>query len=86
MTQVFQEDGEVERVTVLEAVPSRYRDPQRGARRVQRRAARLWPGQGEASLQARARPPEEGWYLRHKHLVEFRNEGAELQMGDTVTV
>ena len=61
MTQVFQEDGRVERVTVVEAGPvSRDRHPHVRPRRLRGRAARVRRDQGEAPHQGRARPPQEG--------------------------
>ena len=88
MTQVFQEDGRVERVTVLEAGPCpvtaiRTHDVD-GYEAVQ---LAFGATQREAPLQARARPPQEGRRARPcKHVVEFRDEAGELHVGDTVTV
>ncbi len=87
MTQVFQEDGKVERVTVLEAGPC----PVTAIRNEERdgySAVQLAFGQAKEKHLSK---PELGHLKKagtsaHKHLVEFRNEGAELQMGDTVTV
>jgi large subunit ribosomal protein L3 len=87
MTQVFQEDGKVERVTVLEAGPcpvTAIRDQERDGYS----AVQLAFG---ATKEKHLSKPELGHLKKagtsaHKHLVEFRNEGAELQMGDTVTV
>ena len=61
MTQRFLEDGKVERVTVLEAGPC----PVTAIRNEERdgyTAVQLAFGadQGEAAVQARARPPQEG--------------------------
>ena len=61
MTQVFQEDGSVARVTVLEAGPC----PVTAIRTAERdgyEAVQLAFGadQGEAPHQSRARPPQEG--------------------------
>jgi large subunit ribosomal protein L3 len=87
MTQVFQEDGKVERVTVLEAGPcpvTAIRDQERDGYS----AVQLAFG---ATKEKHLSKPELGHLKKagtsaHKHLVEFRNEGTELQMGDTVTV
>ena len=66
---------------------SRHRDPHPRARRLRGRAARLRRDEGEAPQQARARPPAQGRRRRRsKHLVEFRDEAGELQVGETVTV
>jgi large subunit ribosomal protein L3 len=87
MTQVFGDDGRVERVTVLEAGPcpvtairSRDRDGYE--------AVQLAFG---ATREKHLTKPELG-HLRkadagpHKHLVEFRDEAGELTVGETVTV
>lgn len=87
MTQRFLEDGRVEHVTVLEAGPCPVtavrRPEQDGYSAVQLAFAR--------TKEKHISKPELGHLKKagvgaHKHLVEFRNEGAELQMGDTVTV
>src|SRR3712207_4182949 len=87
MTQLFQEDGKVERVTVLEAGPcpvtairSRDRDGYE--------AVQLAFG---ATREKQLSKPELGHLKKAgaspmKHLVEFRDEAGELQVGDTVTV
>jgi large subunit ribosomal protein L3 len=87
MTQVFQEDGKVERVTVLEAGPcpvTAIRDQERHGYV----AVQLAFGQTKEKHLSK---PELGHLKKagasaHKHLVEFRDEGEGLQMGDTVTV
>ena len=87
MTQRFLDDGKVERVTVLEAGPC----PVTAIRNEERdgyRAVQLAFGQTKEKHLSR---PELGHLKKagvsaHRHLVEFRNEGADLQMGDTVTV
>jgi large subunit ribosomal protein L3 len=87
MTQRFLEDGKVERVTVLEAGPcpvTAIRDQERDGYV----AVQLAFGQTKEKHLSK---PELGHLKKagasaHKHLVEFRNEGTELQMGDTVTV
>jgi large subunit ribosomal protein L3 len=87
MTQRFLDDGKVERVTVLEAGPC----PVTAIRNEERdgySAVQLAFGQTKEKHLSK---PELGHLKKagvsaHRHLVEFRNEGAELQMGDTVTV
>jgi large subunit ribosomal protein L3 len=87
MTQVFQEDGTVARVTVLEAGPCpvtaiRTRD------RDGYEAVQLAFGQTKEKQLTRA----ELGHLKKadappmRHLVEFRDEAGELQVGETVTV
>ncbi|MEA2309173.1 MAG: large subunit ribosomal protein [Thermoleophilaceae bacterium] len=87
MTQVFDEDGRVERVTVVEAGPchvTAIRTPERdGYEAVQLGFAevkekRLTKAQ-RGHLKKADAPP-----LRR--LAEFRNEAGELQVGETVTV
>jgi len=86
MTQLFLEDGRVERVTVLEAGPC----PVTAVRTADRdgyTAVQLAFG---ATKEKHLSKPELG-HLRkadagaHRHLVEFRDE-AGVNMGDTVTV
>jgi large subunit ribosomal protein L3 len=87
MTQVFQEDGKVERVTVLEAGPCPVT-----AIRTQDRdgyvAVQL--GFGRVAEKKLTRP--ERGHLKKvdappvRHLVEFRDEAGELTVGETVTV
>jgi large subunit ribosomal protein L3 len=87
MTQVFQEDGKVERVTVLEAGPcpvTAIRDQERHGYV----AVQLAFGHTKEKHLSK---PELGHLKKagasaYKHLVEFRDEGEGLQMGDTVTV
>jgi large subunit ribosomal protein L3 len=87
MTQRFMEDGKVERVTVLEAGPCpvtavRMNDVD-GYEAVQlafgatKEKALSKPELGH--LRKASAPPM-------KHLVEFRDEAGELQVGDSVTV
>ncbi len=86
MTQVFQEDGKVERVTVLEAGPC----PVTGIRTFDRdgyEAVQLAFG---ATREKQLSKPELGHLKKAgappmKHLVEFRDETQELQVGDVVT-
>jgi large subunit ribosomal protein L3 len=86
MTQLFMDDGHVERVTVLEAGPC----PVTGIRTVERdgyEAVQLAFG---ATKEKALNKPLLG-HLRKadapplRHLAEFRNEAAELQVGETVT-
>jgi large subunit ribosomal protein L3 len=87
MTQVFGEDGRVERVTVVEAGPC----PVVGIRTPDRdgyEAVQLGFG---AVKEKRLTKAELGHLKKAdapavRHLVEFRNEAGELQVGDTVTV
>ncbi len=87
MTQLFMEDGKVERVTVLEAGPC----PVTGIRTFDRdgyEAVQLAFG---ATKEKHLSKPELGHLKKadtgpHKHLVEFRDEAGELQVGETVTV
>jgi large subunit ribosomal protein L3 len=86
MTQLFMDDGHVERVTVLEAGPC----PVTGVRTPDRdgyEAVQLAFG---AAREKALTKPELG-HLRKadappmRHLAEFRDEAGELQIGDTVT-
>jgi large subunit ribosomal protein L3 len=87
MTQRFLEDGKVERVTVLEAGPC----PVTALRNDERdgySAVQLAFG---ASKEKHLSKPELGHLKKAgapalRHLVEFRNEGTDLNVGDTVTV
>jgi large subunit ribosomal protein L3 len=87
MTQRFQEDGRVERVTVLEAGPcpvtavrtsevDGYDAVQLGFGSVREKALSK-PELGH--LKKASAPPV-------RHLVEFRDEAGEVTIGDTVTV
>jgi large subunit ribosomal protein L3 len=87
MTQVFQEDGRVSRVTVLEAGPC----PVTAIRTMERdgyEAVQLAFGLSKEKHLTKA----EIGHLKKadappmRHLVEFRDEAAELQLGETVTV
>jgi large subunit ribosomal protein L3 len=87
MTQRFLDDGRVERVTVLEAGPC----PVTGIRTHERdgyEAVQLAFG---ATREKRLTKAELGHLKKagasaHRHLVEFRDEAGELQVGETVTV
>jgi large subunit ribosomal protein L3 len=87
MTQVFQEDGRLERVTVVEAGPC----PVIAIRTFDRdgyEAVQL--GYGEIK-EKRITKAERGHLAKAdapplRHLCEFRDEAGELQVGDTVTV
>jgi large subunit ribosomal protein L3 len=87
MTQVFQDDGSVARVTVLQAGPcpvTAIRTPERDGYE----AVQLAYGQTKEKHISKA----ELGHLKKvdapplKHLVEFRGEAGELVLGDTVTV
>ena len=86
MTQVFQEDGRVERVTVLEAGPC----PVTAIRTFDvdgYEAVQLAFG---ATREKHLSKPELGHLKKAgaspmKHVVEFRDEAGELQVGDIVT-
>ena len=86
MTQVFQSDGSLARVTVLEAGPC----PVTAVRRKDRDgydAVQLAFGACKEKVLSKA---ELGHLKKadasaHRHLVEFRDEGAELVLGATVT-
>jgi large subunit ribosomal protein L3 len=87
MTQVFQEDGRVERVTVVEAGPC----PVLGVRTVDRdgyEAVQLGFG---AVSEKRLTKAELGHLKKAdapalRHVREFRDEAGELTVGETVTV
>src|ERR1700727_2092901 len=87
MTQIFQDDGHVERVTVLQGGPC----PVTAVRTLERdgyEAVQLAFGQTREKQLTKA----ELGHLKKadapplRHLVEFRDEAAELQLGETVTV
>ena len=87
MTQVFQEDGRVERVSVVEAGPCHVT----GIRTFDRdgyEAVQLAFGAARAKRMTKA----ELGHLKKadapplRHLVEFRDEAGELQIGEQVTV
>jgi len=87
MTQLFQEDGSVARVTVLEAGPC----PVTAVRTEERdgyEAVQLAFGQAKEKHLTKA----ELGHLKKadapplRHVVEFRGEAGELQLGESVTV
>jgi large subunit ribosomal protein L3 len=87
MTQVFADDGKVERVTVLEAGPC----PVTGIRTLERdgyEAVQLAFGEVREKRITKA---ERGHLAKAgapplRHLAEFREEAGELQVGEQVTV
>jgi large subunit ribosomal protein L3 len=87
MTQVFADDGKVERVTVLEAGPC----PVTGIRTLERdgyEAVQLAFGEVREKRITKA---ERGHLAKAgapplRHLAEFRDEAGELQVGEQVTV
>ncbi|WP_028721532.1 50S ribosomal protein L3 [Patulibacter americanus] len=87
MTQLFLEDGTVERVTVLEAGPC----PVTGRRTAERDgydAVQLAFG---ATKEKHVTKPELGHLKKagvgpHRHLVEFRDVDLDVEVGQTVTV
>jgi large subunit ribosomal protein L3 len=87
MTQLFREDGRVERVSVVEAGPCRV-TAIRTFDRDGYEAVQLAFGETSQKRLTRA----ELGHLRKadapplKHLAEFRDEAGELQVGETVTV
>ncbi len=87
MTQVFQEDGSVARVTVLEAGPCPV-TAVRSAERDGYDAVQLAFGKAKEKHISK---PELGHLKKAdappmRHIVEFRGEAAELQLGESVTV
>jgi large subunit ribosomal protein L3 len=87
MTQLFLEDGRVERVTVLEAGPC----PVTAKRTVERdgyNAVQLAYG---ATKEKHLSKPELGHLKKagvgpHRHLVEFRDTDLDIEVGQSVTV
>jgi large subunit ribosomal protein L3 len=87
MTQLFADDGRVERVTVVEAGPcpvTAVRTPERDGYEAVQLAF------GEVS-EKRLTKAERGHLAKAgapamRHLVEFRDEAGELQVGEQVTV
>lgn len=87
MTQRFLEDGKVERVTVLEAGPC----PVTAIRNEERDGYTAVQLAFDATKEKHLSKPELGHLKKasaapYKTLVEFRNEGDGLTLGDTVTV
>src|SRR5438552_15490536 len=87
MTQLFQEDGKVERVTVLEAGPC----PVTGIRTFERDGYEALQLAFGATKEKHLSKPELGHLKKAgappmKHLVEFRDHAGEWLVGDTVTV
>ena len=87
MTQVFQEDGRVERVTVLEAGPC----PVTGIRTHERDGYEAVQLAFDPVPEKRLNKPQRGHLKKAdappmRTLAEFRNEAGELTVGDTVTV
>jgi len=87
MTQLFLEDGRVERVTVLEAGPcpvtairAKHTD---GYNAVQ---LAFGPGKEKHLTKAQLGHLRKADAGPHRHLKEFRDEAGELQVGETVTV
>jgi large subunit ribosomal protein L3 len=87
MTQVFQEDGRVARVTVLQAGPcpvtairSEERDGYEAVQLAFGPAREKHLSKAELGHLKKADAPP------MRHLVEFRDEAGELQVGETVTV
>jgi large subunit ribosomal protein L3 len=87
MTQLFLEDGRVERVTVLEAGPcpvtairTHERDGYEAVQLAFGATREKHLSKGELGHLRKADAPP------MKHLVEFRDEAGELTVGDTVTV
>jgi large subunit ribosomal protein L3 len=87
MTQLFQEDGAVARVTVLEAGPcpvtairSSERDGYEAVQLAFGAAREKHLSKAELGHLKKADAPP------MRHLVEFRDEAGELQVGETVTV
>jgi large subunit ribosomal protein L3 len=87
MTQLFREDGRVERVTVLEAGPC----PVTGIRTHERDGYEALQLAFGATKEKHLSKPELGHLKKAgaapmKHLVEFRDHAGEWLVGDTVTV
>ena len=87
MTQIFLEDGRVERVTVLEAGPC----PVTGIRTHERDGYEAVQLAFNAGKEKHITKAELGHLKKAdaapmRHLAEFRDEAGELQVGDTVTV
>jgi large subunit ribosomal protein L3 len=86
MTQLFLEDGKVERVTVLEAGPC----PVTAVKTFDKDGYEAVQLAFDAVKEKALTKPELGHLKKadagpHRHLKEFRNEAAELLVGETVT-
>jgi len=87
MTQVFLEDGTVERVTVLEAGPC----PVTGIRTIDRDGYEAVQLAFDAAKEKHLTKAELGHLKKadagpHRRVKEFRDEAGELTVGETVTV
>jgi large subunit ribosomal protein L3 len=87
MTQVFNDDGRVERVTVIEAGPC----PVTGIRTVERDGYEAVQLAYREVSEKRITKAERGHLAKAdappmRHLAEFRDEAGELAVGETVTV
>ncbi len=87
MTQLFGQDGKVDRVTVIEAGPCHVT-----AIRTEERDGYAAVQLGFAEVKEKALTKGELGHLKKadapplRHLAEFRGEAGELKVGDTVTV
>src|SRR4051812_16042968 len=87
MTQRFTDEGRVERVTVLEAGPGPGTTiPTPEADGSEAVPPRLGTVPEKALSRAEPGPLKKAGAPPLRHLVEFRDEAGELQIGDTVTV
>jgi len=87
MTQVFQDDGSVARVTVLEAGPcpvTAIRSHERDGYEAVQLA--FGPAREKHLTKAELGHLKKADVPPMRHLVEFRDEAGELQVGETVTV
>src|ERR671930_1383950 len=87
MTQLFLDDGRVERVTVLEAGPcpvTAIRTPDRDGYEAVQLA--FGPAKEKHLTKAQLGHLRKADAGPHRHLVEFRDEAGELTVGETVTV
>jgi large subunit ribosomal protein L3 len=87
MTQVFQEDGRVERVTVVEAGPCHVTGIRTHERDGYEAVQLGFGGTSEKRLtKAQLGHLKKADAPALRHVKEFRDEAGELQVGDTVTV
>ena len=86
MTQLFQEDGRVERVTVVEAGPCHVTGIRTEERDGYEAVQLAFGADGEAAQQAALGHLKKADAPPLRHLKEFRDEAGELQVGETVTV